>query len=156
MTKPRFQSYLGNNVQSFWYVFFSDATQVSITGWQAHDDIWRALGCHAACLGTARTYGCGMTEKPGGVEVPVSAYFTAVVPFKIQTSAIEHRCPNHNFRRTPEGEGWTTASACFEECVACTTGIYLPALLSAIAGNQAAVAVGLVPKITPLIMEFTT
>ena len=84
-------------------------------------------------------------EKPVGQEVAMAVYTpgTTRVPLNIQTSAIEHRWPKHNFQSTPETVGWATRTACLEGCLACTSCAYSPALLNAIARNQPAVAVEL-------------
>ena len=111
--------------------------------WQWHEDIW--VGYHQG-MHSRETGGSG--GGFGGI------YFMTRVLLNTQTSAIEQRWPKHNFQSTPEGAGWTTRTAYLEGCLACTSCVYPPALLSAIAGNQPAVAVGLFWKIAPRMLTF--
>ena len=78
-----------------------------------------------------------------GSEVVMAAYFSTRVPLSNETSAIEQRWPKHNLQSTLEGGGWTMRRVYCEGCLACASCVSPPALLSAIAGNQPAVALGL-------------
>ena len=94
------------------------------------------------------------SQKTGGSEGAVAAYFTTTVPLKRQTSANEHQWPKHNLRSAPEETGRTTTTAClYSTHVRRTRCVYPPALLSDVAVIQVAVVLASFSKVEPRIFD---